>query len=331
MVNFNNYGHFRNYCFKIASNKEIGLSKINHNAFDTFEKAYSFLIHLKLSNRIHFKSEPLGKIVDLFKRGIVEEATNIMDYLGRKVLAFEKGEVEIYYIFTSFNSMLNTQVSFTEDFINTRNVSDPYFPSKIRVLEIVNDTEKIYSINAEGINRRGIFGVYFIYDNDGKIAYIGKSSSCAITRSFASASERQLLDFSKIEIRGTKTKSDVAVYEAYYISKYKPYCNNDMVFDDEISLTLPDLKVDKEFIRATSNDYYEYEYSFIRSRSCDIKEVLIRLGDTIFLENEKNQKFLESKGLFDKYTMKSKAYEKCLNEIKQNGDTPVSELKWLTK
>ncbi len=327
MVNFNSYEHFKKYCFKIAHNKEIKLTKKHYLAFDVFEKIPEFLSELKLSNKIDYKEDPLINIVNLFKGNKIDEATNNMDYLSRKITAFEQGNVDIYYVFTSFQSMLGINVRFTEEFISSININDRFFPSKIRALEIVKATEKINSITANGLEGNNVYGIYFIYDKDGNIAYIGKSSSNAVTRSFSSVSERGLLDFSKIEIRGTKTKSDIAIYEAYYISKYKPKCNNDLVFEDETSLSLPDLEVVKEFKR-DENDYFDYSYTYYRSSSCAVKDILQKLGDTFFVDNEKNRMLLESNGIFDKYTMKSKGYEKCINEMRQKGYMAVSEMKW---
>lgn len=162
---------------------------------------------------------------------------------------------------------------------------------------------------------KGIFGVYFIYDNQGVLAYIGKSSSCAISRSFSSAKERDLLDFSKIEIRATKTKSDLAIYEAYYISKYKPYCNTEHVFEDETTLVLPELEIVKTFERDIHNDYFEFKYRYVRSRVYDSKLALDKLNKSIFLENEKNKTLLENKGYLDRYSMRQKAYENCLKHL----------------
>ncbi len=328
IITFHSYDHFKKYCFKIASNKEIKLVKKQYKAFDEFEIVPGFLNQLKISKKIDFKDCVLNKIVALFKSNKIDEATTTMGYLGRKIEKFEKGEVNIYYVFTSFQSMLGMEIEFTEEFINSMNVKDVCYPSKIRVLEITETTEKIYSISTDGIEGKGIFGIYFIYDNAGNLAYIGKSSSCVVTRSIASATERKLIDFLRIEIRETKTKSDIAIYEAYYISKFKPYCNNDLIFEDETTLSLPELPVIKTFKRDVSNDYFEFKYSYVQSKVYDIDIILPKLNDSIFIENDKNKTLLESIGLFDKYTMRKEAYDKCLNEIRENGYINVSDLKF---
>ena len=48
--------------------------------------------------------------------------------------------------------------------------------------------------------------------------------------------------FYRIEYRYLSNKADAVVYEAYYISKYKPQYNNDLIFDDELTLELPELE-----------------------------------------------------------------------------------------
>src|SRR5690606_3557240 len=80
-------------------------------------------------------------------------------------------------------------------------------------------------IHSEGEDCANMSGVYFIYDKDDNISYIGKSVTCVVKRSLESMTERCLYDFTRIEIKPTKNQSDVEIYEKYYIQKYKPYCN----------------------------------------------------------------------------------------------------------
>lgn len=98
---------------------------------------------------------------------------------------------------------------------------------------------KIYS---EGEDFTGLHGVYFIYDKEEKIAYIGKSIACVVKRSIESMMERGLCNFTKIEIKPTQAQSDVEIYEKYYIQKYKPYCNKEGVFEDSSNIILPEIK-----------------------------------------------------------------------------------------
>lgn len=64
-------------------------------------------------------------------------------------------------------------------------------------------------------------GCYFIYDNDGILVYIGKSTSDLLTRACVSAVQRVLGDFSKIKLIEFNTKAEANIFEIYYISKLK--------------------------------------------------------------------------------------------------------------
>jgi len=68
MLKFNNYEHFKRYCFKVAHNKEIKLTRKHYNAFNAFENVIGFLTQLKLSNKIDFKEDPLINISNHFKK-----------------------------------------------------------------------------------------------------------------------------------------------------------------------------------------------------------------------------------------------------------------------
>ena len=70
-------------------------------------------------------------------------------------------------------------------------------------------------------------GCYFIYDNDGILVYIGKSTSDLLTRACVSAVQRVLGDFSKIKLIEFNTKAEANIFEIYYISKLKPKFNSE--------------------------------------------------------------------------------------------------------
>lgn len=84
----------------------------------------------------------------------------------------------------------------------------------------------------------GKYGVYKIFDKNKKLVYIGKSINLG-TRLPGSLKEKRCLFFS---FALTNSKSDVNLYEAYYISKYKPDLNVDSKYDDDVSVELPDLE-----------------------------------------------------------------------------------------
>lgn len=220
MIDFNNYMYFRNYCLKILFNKKITLTSKVIDIFENFEIVPNFLEALKKQKKIYFTDCVLNAITDLLKSNKIDDAISHMDYFIRKISKFENGEIDIYYVFSSLKTMLGVDIQFTEDFITSLNIDDIFYPSRLKILEISESSEKIYSISNTIPTEIKIPGIYFIYDSDGAIAYIGKSSSCALKRSISSIVERSIINFSKIEIRKTKAKSDIGIYESFYISKF---------------------------------------------------------------------------------------------------------------
>jgi len=81
-------------------------------------------------------------------------------------------------------------------------------------------------------------GVYKLFDKNKKLVYVGKSINLG-NRLHGSLKERKCLFFSYALV---ENKSDVGIYEAYYISKYKPEFNTDGKYDDALSVKLPELK-----------------------------------------------------------------------------------------
>lgn len=107
-----------------------------------------------------------------------------------------------------------------------------------------------------------------------------------------------------------------------------PYCNTEFIFDDETTLSLPELEVAETIERDIANDYIEYSYCYAISKVYDINLVLPNLNKTIFLDNETNRKLLENKGYLDKYSMKEKAYKTSLKKLTGSDKLSVYGLKW---
>lgn len=98
-------------------------------------------------------------------------------------------------------------------------------------------------------------GVYFLYDHDKQLIYIGKSVHDLWGRIISSAKERNAVYYSYAL---TKTKSDTSVYEMYYISKYKPKLNNDGKYNDEVTISLPDLEfTELQFVYQEDEEEFE--------------------------------------------------------------------------
>lgn len=326
-MKFSNYKHFINYCFKIATNKNIFMTDNQKNIFYEFEKVYNLLEELNEKGIVNLENSILDIICTYCKENKCDDIISVMDYFLRKVDKFYRSDVNFYYILTSLNSMLGLGIEFREEFITKENIRSEFFPSRIRVLKIEEGEEKVFSISSYDNRYKEKFGVYFIYDSNENLAYIGKSTTCVMTRSFQSAEERKLLDFSKIELRETNTKSDVAIYESYYIGKYKPRLNMDLIFEDRVSIKLPELEVSKEILRDVNKEYYVEKYIYFREKVIDIVEFFKVDKEKVFLYNEKNKEYLMEKGIEQKYTMRQKAYKKCIDRIKKKGEFSTTELR----
>ena len=326
-MKFDNYKHFKNYCLKVAKNKEYTISNEQIKTIDKFEAIVTLLYSLE-SNIISFKKDVLDVISAYFRSGNIETAFSKMKYFIKKIQDFSNKETNFYYVTTSLNTMLDLGIEFKDDFILCNDSSTSiFYPSKIRALEIIDEEDKIYTINKIDTNYRGKPGVYFIYDNEGELVYVGKSTTCLMSRAFKSAEERKTLNFSKIELRECKSKSDVAIYEAYYIALYKPKYNKDLMFEDMPSIKLPDLEVTKCISRNIENEYSTYKYTCFKSRVMNIEEfVYLANKGYAALDTIENRNFYKDEGIYDKYEIQHKVHMEHMQQIKLNGMHSVGDL-----
>jgi|GEM_PF-3825730 len=87
-------------------------------------------------------------------------------------------------------------------------------------------------------------GVYFIYNDERELIYIGKSSNLQ-ERIVSSLSERRGTYYRYVL---TNTAIDASIYEAYYISKHKPIKNVQYKFDGECTIKLDELEKSEEYM-----------------------------------------------------------------------------------
>lgn len=100
-------------------------------------------------------------------------------------------------------------------------------------------------------------GCYFIYDNDGILVYIGKSTSDLLTRACVSAVQRVLGDFSKIKLIEFNTKAEANIFEIYYISKLKPKFNSESNTKDVLPFDLPDTSNSRKYINSIEKKVFD--------------------------------------------------------------------------
>lgn len=300
-MNFSNYENFKNYCLEIADNKQYIVSDEFLEIFDKFEAVVRLLNLLQDNNVIRLKNNILDEICNKFNNNNFEKVLSDMKYSFKQVHRFLKDEDDFYYVTTYLNRKFNLDLEFEDDFIlSDKSKESPFYPSRIKCLEIKNAKEKKYSIDEFDTYYKDKYGIYFIYNEKNQIVYIGKSYSCLLTRAFASLKEIQCLNFSKIELRECKYKSDIAIYESYYISLYKPqYNSKDLIFKDTPSIQLPELAISRTIYRDIEQDCFIYTYSYINSRVMNINEFIdLATKGYAYLYTTENMEYFKDKGIY---------------------------------
>lgn len=91
--------------------------------------------------------------------------------------------------------------------------------------------------------------IYFFYDSNNILLYIGKTTNlinrlrCHFSKdNLISEPWKQLVDRDKITYYQCITRTDLDVYETYFINEYNPKHNMDKVFHDNLSFNLPYLE-----------------------------------------------------------------------------------------
>lgn len=238
---------FKNYLLGICKNKLFDVDDSTMETINVFSYIISLLENLKEKGVLidYTETEMCDQFFKKFKRDLLTSFDN-MNYFIKKFEKVMNEKADFYYFLTALNTMLGIDLTFDDCFLrNENNKHLIIYPKKVKVLAHVENTCSRRFIKDKDIDEDTLSksGIYFIYGNDGKVDYIGKSASSAIRRSLESVKERGLYDFKKIEYRFTPP-SNCGVYEAYYIAKYKPRCNVDMVYDDQTDIYIKNLKVD---------------------------------------------------------------------------------------
>jgi hypothetical protein len=224
--------HYYFYCRKIITNKgaftlikEDNLKYMCTLIFAISEQRKADIKKLQLK-------EPTSIFVQLLQtaKDYREMAANI-DYMDEimkeyfKILKDPNPNIDTYpLLYESFHD-------FDEDYesIYGRYDSDTNTYSKL-----CREMGKVYE------DTFGKAGVYFLYDINKELIYIGKSTSNLAERLLTSARERKIAFY--VMYATTPTKTDANLYELFYISKHKPVLNSACKEDDEFSQEIPDLQ-----------------------------------------------------------------------------------------
>ena len=112
------------------------------------------------------------------------------------------------------------------------------------------------------VNNR--FGIYFIYDQLDRLAYIGGSTSCILKSASEAIEEKGIAEFSKIVFKVPRSAGDVDIYISFFIALLKPYLNIKGIELSAPSLQLPELKDTAILVRSRIK-YCKVVKSYVRS------------------------------------------------------------------
>lgn len=91
--------------------------------------------------------------------------------------------------------------------------------------------------------------IYCFYDKEGNLLYLGKTTNLPnrmsahfSTLMMEKEPWKELVDLSNIKLYRCATRTDLDIYETYFINKFKPLYNKDKVFYDLPTFELPELK-----------------------------------------------------------------------------------------
>lgn len=86
------------------------------------------------------------------------------------------------------------------------------------------------------------------------------------------------------------------------------------MYDDDPTMSLPDLKTVKEFKRDI-NDYFDYNYTFYKSSVFDVMDILPHLGDNFFVDNDVNFHIISSKFVIEFSNSSGFRYVLCRENV----------------
>lgn len=231
---FKNYNFLKSYLKIVAKDNK---HDINLNDFNGLEKIFNYLQSYRNLIKYNFMFSEWTKLVRQNDTSELKRISDIGNHISQNH-AFDES------IITSIGLKICIRTNIEKDMICT--YTKPKMSTNI--------------------------GCYFIYDNNDELVYIGKSTSDLLSRSCASATERVLGDFMRMELLEFNTKAEASIFEIYYITKHKPKFNSESNTKDNLPFDLPDTSISRKTIMCVdkqifddrnSNDYLNYKQSSI--------------------------------------------------------------------
>lgn len=235
---YENHLHFFYTCRKIIRNKQIDNQPLEEKLFNVTLEIYDFTT----TNKTIINRKNLRKPTAIFTYRLVD--CNAMPQISDLIDKFPAEVINDYIIlFTKSNKDILSDMDSCINYVNVRKEISYKEPSEI--VHWNTNTQKYMTLTQSFYNLRDHLEeasrVYFLYDVDKKLIYIGKSYSLW-KRIITSAKTHGAIYCSYIVINN---KVDTDIYEIYYISKFKPSENVTSKNKDVATITLPKIKQSK--------------------------------------------------------------------------------------
>jgi hypothetical protein len=204
---FKTQKHFVNYCLKVIEGRNINhniLTKTNFKTLAWFLSKYSL-----------FKRKSISNIIDSFtwhiSKAEQQERDLFLDKLSPAINELNKLKVDENFTIEDCIYLIKNFELLDEDAIFNLSEGRKDYSSKFVEFVEINCDKKS--------------GVYFLYDKNEELLYVGKSINLK-NRLFSTIRERKAF---KVKVLFTKNEADCNILEPYYIAKLNPPLNGDLI------------------------------------------------------------------------------------------------------
>jgi len=202
------------------------------------EKGLIFLYFIESlhNNKKKYSSPSFRQIQDVLKMDSAKISEIIHYYHDNDICKYRKGwlnpengqKIRNRYVVNQNNRLkikeVKSEIGF-EDFVIDNKKDLIPFTNEFKLLKDILKTS----------------GLYFIYNEKKELIYIGKSGNVGNRIITSVRSENLQGEAYYINVKMLENKSDVNLYELYYISKFKPIYNREGKEEDDTTLELDDL------------------------------------------------------------------------------------------
>jgi|SRR5699024_8949621 len=214
---YNSVGHVFNIVNKNISKKEITLTENDKDDIKSIIDYFWSIEEDRDSMNIIERNNaynPVGTITWFLFEGEYKDSRGYINILQKLKLEYERllrrGELRESKLILK-SSTFNV---FKEKYLNKSNLCSDF-------IERLEDIKNIH-------------GVYFLYNRNKELVYVGKSFHLG-ERLLSSIEERGAYFYEYVE---TNTRSDMSIYEVYYIATLKPRLNEESKHADDLTIKI---------------------------------------------------------------------------------------------